>query len=213
VDEMKRWYDELKKGDHAAHIYHTEGERVKVIIDLLAWMGEAEKLVIMTNGEDGERLAPRSRILDAAMEDGHLDIIPARSSLSSSGKFRAETLMDIIYLELGKALDEGRSGLVFVWELDWLSQEPENFEAHIVQQSKLSLTALPRELTLMGQYGVANFSAQQVERLLRVNQLVLEDGQLNRNFWVVSTTSLGGPPRDLRHPSRSPAERSPAKGS
>jgi hypothetical protein len=210
---MKRWYDELRRGDHAAHIYHTEGEQVKVTIDLLAWMGEDLKLVIMSNREAGERPAPRSRILDAAMEDGQLDILPARSSLSSSGKFRAETLMDIIYLELGKALDEGRSGLVFVWDLDWLSQEPENFEAHIVQQSKLSLTALPRELTLLGQYGVANFSPQQVERVIQVNQLVLEDGQLNRNFWVVSTTSMGGPPRDNRQPPRSSVERSTAKGS
>ncbi len=210
---MKRWYDELKKGDHAAHIYHTAGEQVKVITDLLAWMGEGEKLVIMSDREDGGRPALRSRLLDAAMEDGHLDLIPARSSLVSAGKFRAEALMEAVYLELGKALDEGRSGLVFVWDLDWLSREPENFEAHIVQQSKLTLTALPRDLTLMGQYGMAAFSAQQVERVLRVNQLVLEDGRLNRNFWVVSTTGMGGPPRDVSPPNRHASERAPAKSS
>ena len=50
----------------------------------------------------------------------------------------------------------------------------------------------------MGQYGLGTFSAQQVERVIRVNPLVLEDGQLNRNFWVVSTTTMGGPPRDTR---------------
>ena len=210
---MKRWYDELKKGDHAAHIYHSPGEQVKVITDLLAWMDEDEKLLIMSDREDGERPALRSRLLDAAMEDGHLEIIPARRSLVSAGKFRAESLMDTIYLELGKALDESRSGLVVVWDLDWLSQEPEDFEAHIVQQSKLTLTALPHELTLMGQYGMATFSAQQVERVLRVNQLVLEDCQLNRTFWVVSTTSMGGPPPDVRHPARSPSERDTAKSS
>jgi hypothetical protein len=155
----------------------------------------------------------RSRLLDAAIEDGQLDIIPIRSSLSGAGKFRPEGLMDTIYLELSKALDEGRSGLVVVWDLDWLSLEPENFEAHIVQQSRLSLTTLPHELTLMGQYGMVDFSAQQVERVLRVNQLVLEDGRLNRNFWVVSTTSMGGPPRDVRKPTRSATERTPAKSS
>ena len=74
------------------------------------------------------------------MEDGHLDIVPARSALSTSGRFRAEALMDVIYLELSKAKEEGCSGLVFVWDLDWLSEEPENFEDHIVQQSNLSLS-------------------------------------------------------------------------
>lgn len=208
---MKRWYDELRKGDHAAHIYRTEGEQVRIITDLLAWMGEDEKLVVMSDRADGERPAPRSRLMDAAMEDGKLDTLSARSSLSITGKFQAEALMDITCQELGKALDEGRSGLVFVWELDWLSQEPEAFEAHIVQQSKLTLSALPNHLTLMGQYGVANFSPRQVERLLQVNPLVLESGQLNRNFWVVSTTTLGGPPRDARRPTRASTEKTPVR--
>ncbi len=210
---MKRWYDELKKGDHAAHIYRSDGEQAKIIIDLLAWMEEGEKLVIMSDHEEGARLLSRSRLLEAALEDGHLDIISARSPLSRSGRFRAEALMDIINLELSNALNQGRSGLIFVWDLKWLSQEPEDFEAHIMQQSKLALSSLPRDLTLIGQYGVTSFSAQQVERVLRVNQLVLEDGRLNRNFWVVSTTSMGGPPRDDRPPSRLPAERSKAKSS
>ena len=127
-----------------------------------------------------------------------MEVVPAKENLVTSGRFRAEALIDVINMEFSRATDEGHSGLVMSWDLDWLSQEPLDFEAHIVQQSKLMLSSLPRNLTLLGQYGLGNFSSIQVERVLQVNQLVLEDGRLTRNFWVVSTSTIGGPPRDIR---------------
>jgi len=159
-------------------------------------MAEDEKLVVMTDRWDGADRVPRSRVIDAALEDGHMDLLPGKGTLLPSGKFRAEALEDAILYELDKARGEGRSGLIFVWDLEWLSKEPKDFEAHIVHRSGMALSALPSDLTVMGQYGLAHCSAQQVERVLRVSPLVLEDGQLKRNFWVLSTTSMGRPPRD-----------------
>jgi hypothetical protein len=37
-NEMKRWYEGLRRGDHAAHIYRSEAEQVRVVTDTLSWM-------------------------------------------------------------------------------------------------------------------------------------------------------------------------------
>jgi hypothetical protein len=162
-------------------------------MDMISWMDEDERLVLLSDRWDDEAKVPRSRLIDAAIEEGHLEVLPARQALCYSGRFRADMLGDIMGIEVERALDDGRSGLVLMWDLGWLSGDPEDFEAHVVQQASMALSPRPKGLTIMGQYGSAEFTSQQVERVVRVNSLVLEDGLLTRQFWVVANSTMGRP--------------------
>lgn len=188
---MKKWYEGLSQGDHAAHLYRSPGERSRAIIDVLNWMDENARLVLISDRWEGDLNASRSRLLDAAMEDGHFVVVPARESLNAAGRFRADALKEIIHQELLKALDDGCKSLVAMWDLDWLGEDPDDFEAHIVQQSTLPISGLPSNLTLIGQYSVADLTPSQVERVMKVNQLVLEEGKLTRQFWLVANSTMG----------------------
>jgi hypothetical protein len=70
-------------------------------------------------------------------------------------------------------IDEG-SEPVLMWDLDWLAGDDAAFEAHIVQQSSMALSSSERRATLIGQYGTAFFSTEQLDRVVRVTPLVLE---------------------------------------
>ncbi|MDW5562929.1 MAG: hypothetical protein SA339_06845 [Methanomassiliicoccus sp.] len=190
---MKRWYEELRRGDHAAHIYRSDAEQVRVVTDTVSWMGEDQRLVMLSDRWDTETKASRPRVLDAAVEDGHLIVVPAKPLLCRSGQFQAGALQEYIDVELDGLT---RPELVIMWDLDWLGADPDAFEAHIVQLSSMALAPPIHGVTLIGQYGTAFYTAEQVERILRVNPLVLEGGMLARKFWVVSKSSVGKPSKD-----------------
>lgn len=195
---MKRWYEGLRRGDHAAHIYRSDAEQVRVVTDTISWMDEDQRLVLLSDRWDSEARAPRSRVLDAAVEEGHLVVTPARQTLCPSGRFRAEALDDLINIEMQNAVEDGRSQLVLMWDLDWLGSDALGFEEHIVQQSGMALSPPTHQATIIGQYGTSFYSPEQVERVLRVNPLVLEGGLLTRKFWVVAKSSVGKSSKDGR---------------
>jgi hypothetical protein len=192
----KKWFEGLKRGDQATHIYRSEAEQQKVITDLIAWMTERDKLAVMTDRWDSEQDFPPSCILEAACEEGRLEVLPGRRELATSHRHWAEALSSAIYVEHRKAREERLTGLIFVWDLDWASRKPADFDVFLEHQSKMALSALPRDLTVVSQYNLSSLSEHQVERVRRISPLVLEDGQLNRNFWVVTNTIMGGPPPD-----------------
>ena len=41
--DLRKWYEDLRVGDHAAHIYHSKAEQGRVIIDVLNWMDDEVK--------------------------------------------------------------------------------------------------------------------------------------------------------------------------
>ncbi len=182
-------------GDHAAHIYHSQADQGRVIIDVLNWMDDGSRLVLISDRWDEDPNQSRSRVLDAAMDEGRLMVVPAKQPLNASGGFRPEALKDVISIERDRAVSEGYRNLVIIWDLEWLKDEPEDFEAHIIHQSTLPLSGLPSNLTLIGQYRASDLTSQQLERVMRVNQLVLEDGKLSRQFWLVANSTMGRSPR------------------
>lgn len=191
----RKWYEDLRVGDHAAHIYHSKADQGRVIIDMLNWMDDESRLVLISDRWDEDPGQSRSRLLDAAIEEGRFIVVPARRPLYASGRFRAEALRDVINIERDRASSEGYRGLVAIWDLEWLKDEPDDFEAHIIHQSTLPLSGLPPNLTLIGQYKASDLTTQQLERVMRVNQLVLEDGKLARQFWLVANSTMGRSPR------------------
>jgi hypothetical protein len=188
---MKRWYEGLGIGDHAAHIYRSDVEQVRVVMDTISWTNEDQRVVLLSDRWDAEARAPRPRVLDAAIEDGHLLVVPARSTLCPSGRFNAKAIETLVRAEAESAADDGRSDPVIMWDLDWLAADEQAFEAHVVQQSGMSLSPSTHQVTMIGQYGTSFYSPEQQERLLRVNPLVLEGGLLTRKFWVVAKSSVG----------------------
>lgn len=195
---MKRWYEGLRKGDHAAHIYRSDAEQVRVVTETISWLSEDQRLVLLSDRWDRDARAPRSRVLDAAIDDGHLTVVPARETLCAAGDYRPEALEAIMLAEAESAIDDGASDLVLMWDLDWLGEDDMAFEAHIVQMSSISLSPSSPHVTLLGQYGIPHYSPEQVERILRVSPLVLESGLLTRKFWVVSKNSVGKASKDGR---------------
>jgi hypothetical protein len=201
---MKRWYESLSRGDHAAHIYRSDAEQVRVVTDTVSWMDEGQRLVLLSDRWDVDGKEPRSRVLDAAIDGGHLVILPARATLCPSGTFSDRALDGLIRSETDSVTDG--TDLVLMWDLDWLGGDPVAFEAHVVQQSALALSASGHQATLIGQYGAAHYSPEQIERVLRVSPMVLEGGLLTRKFWVVSKNSVGKPSKGGRSLQLSAAE-------
>ncbi|GEM_PF-1263838 len=187
---MKRWYEGLRRGDRAAHIYRSDAEQVRVVTDTLSWMDDDQRLILLSDRWEAEERTPRSRVLEAAVEDGHLAVIPARSTLCPSGHFSAKAFEELLRSETESMIDDG-SEPVLMWDLDWLGKDALAFEAHIVQQSSMALSTSAHKATMIGQYGTAFYSSEQLERVLRISPLVLESGLLTRKFWVVSKNSVG----------------------
>ena len=155
------------------------------------WMTKS-RLVLISDRWDEDSSQSSSRVLDAALEEGRFIVVPARRPLYASGRFRAEALRDVINVERERASSEGYRGLVAIWDLEWLKDEPDDFEAHIIHQSTLPLSGLPPNLTLIG--ARLDLTTQQLERVMRVNQLV-QGRKLARQFWLVANSTMGRSPQ------------------
>ncbi len=188
-ERLKRWTDELKRGDQVANLYRSEIEQAKILLDLLRWMGESDKMVFLTDSWD--RPVFRHAILDAAVEEGRLSVLPSRQVMFAAGRFDPEAFHLFILNEISRSREEGHGHTVLVWEADWAAGSDE-WEQVAEFGSRLALAPLPGHATAMAQYSTTVHSEQQADMLRRSNQLVLETGFLARNFWIVSKSSYGG---------------------
>lgn len=196
---MRRWSDELKRGDHVAHLFRSDIEQARVLLELLRWLNEDEKLVLRTDA--WERPVFRHPVLDTAVDDGRLAVLPARAAFCPTQRFIPEAALETVLMEKVQAREEGFSGVVMVWDGNWVAGAPELVDEFVAFEAQLTLTLLSSELTLICQYDTRSFTPEQVGMQRRLHPLVLEDGRLDRNFWVVSTSSLGarsGRPRAAR---------------
>jgi hypothetical protein len=185
---LKRWTDELRRGDQIANVYRSEIEQAKVLLDLLRWMGEGDKMVFLTDRWDAPMF--RHAILDAAVEEGRLSVLPSRPVMCASGRFDPEAFLAFLLDEVARSVEEGHRHLVLMWEADWAAASEEWSRQVAEFGSRLALARIPGNPTLVAQYGAAAYPDRHVAMLRRSNQLVLESGSLSRNFWVVSTSSL-----------------------
>lgn len=192
---MRKWCDDLKRGDHVVHVYKNDEEQAKSLLDLVGWLREDEKLVLLCDGPGREAedcFCLSGHVFEAAAREGRMEALPSQKRICPTGKLRPEAIQDIIMLEYGRAMDDGFRSLVLGIDYSWMADLPDDFAAHVVQQSHITLSRLPSNLTLLCQYDGRRFTADQAENVLRVHQLSLADGRLSRNFWVVATSALGG---------------------
>jgi hypothetical protein len=185
---LKRWTDELRRGDQIANVYRSEIEQAKVLLDLLRWMGEGDKMVFLTDRWDAPMF--RHAILDAAVEEGRLSVLPSRPVMCASGRFDPEAFLAFLLDEVARSVEEGHRHLVLMWEADWAAASEEWSRQVAEFGSRLALARIPGGPTIIAQYGAGYWGEEWLASLRRSNQLVLEGGALTRNFWVVSTSSL-----------------------
>lgn len=198
---MRKWCDDLRRGDQVVHIYKSDEERAKALLDLVGWMREDEKLVLLCDapgGENGEPCGPGGHVFEAAVQEGRMEVRPSFRAMCPAGKFHAGSIQDLVMLEYGQAMDGGFGCLTLCIDLSWVAERPDDFSAHVVQLSHITLSNLPSNLTLLCQYDGRRMSAELSEKALRVHQLSLADGRLVRNYWVVATSALGRRERSIR---------------
>lgn len=186
---LRRWTDELKRGDQVANLYRSDIEQAKVLLDLLRWMGERDKMVLLT--DHWERPVFRHAILDAALEEGRLITLPSRQAMFAMGRFDPEAFLALLLNEISRSREEGHRYTVLVWDAEWAAGT-DAWDQVAEFGARLALASLPGRTTVVAQYGIAARSERQADRLRRSNQLVLEGGSLARNFWVVSSSSYEG---------------------
>lgn len=185
---MKRWTDELRKGDQVTSLYHSDIEQARVLLDLLRWMGESDEMVFLT--DSWEDPVFRQPIFDAAADEGRLTTLSARPVMFQ-GRFDPGSFLALIHSEIARSREEGHRHTVLVWEADWAACSDAWVQVAELG-SRLALSPLPGRPTMVAQYGAAAHSERQMDMLRRSNQLVLESGSLTRNFWVVSHSSYDG---------------------
>lgn len=185
---LKRWTDELKRGDQIANLYRSEVEQAKVVLDLLRWMGEGDKLVLLTDHWD--KPVFRHAILEAAMEEDRLRTLPSCSIMCASGRFDPDAFFLYLAQEAALVREAGYRHAVLMWEADWAARSEEEARSVVEFGARLALAPLPGEPTVVAQYCTGAFSPQQAQMQRRSNQLVLEASSLERKFWVVSTSSF-----------------------
>lgn len=196
---MRKWCDDLTRGDHVVHIYRSDDEQAKGLLDLVGWMREEEKLALLCDGgEAGDPCSLGGHVFEAAVQEGRLEVLPSYRKMCPAGRFHAEAVANLIMTEYGRALDDGFGSLVLCIDLSWMAGTPEDFTAHVVQLSQITMSKLPSNLTLLCQYDRRRLTPEQAEGVQRVHQLSLVDGELVRNFWVVATSALGGMARSIR---------------
>ncbi len=188
---IRRWYDDLRTGDHVVHVYGDDADELKVVLDLIHWMGDNDKFVYLSDrwNEDGSMAGSSSihPLIDAALKEGRFEVLNARSYLYGAGKIRSNAITDLLVDERTKALNCGFEALLIGWDGTWAFDIAEDLEQFLLYEALLSSMRLPTDLTIFCQYDGRRMSSELSAKVSSMHQLVLSDGRLVRNYWVIST--------------------------
>lgn len=193
-EHISKWYDDLRMGDHAAHIYQSDAEEIKVVLDLIKWLGPNDKFVYLSDkwglDDSSSRSVHMHPVLVAAAKEGRFEVLSARSALYSMGKLRPNAITDLMAHEQAKALQEGYNALLMGWDGTWACSIEDGLEPFLLCETHLNMSRFPKNLTAFCQYDGRKMVPEQSAKVSSMHQLVLKEGKLNRNYWVIST---GGP--------------------
>lgn len=170
-------------------MFRSDLEQARVILDVLRWLGEGEKMVLLCDGWD--RPVFRHPVMEAAIEEGRLKVLPSQGTLCPAGRLEPDEVVEMVLGEFEQALEEGFEAMAMVWDCSWVAKDAALAQQFMVLESQLALASLSLDITLLCSYDTRSFNTSETDMLRRIHQLVLEDGKLSRNFWVVSTNALG----------------------
>ncbi len=186
---IKKWCDELDRGDFAAHFYANRLEQIKVALDLLKWMKDDAKFVYFIDkwpieipGHPGKGT---NAVLEAAIQGGYLEIVEG-VALENKKAFIRSSLISSIGRTIEQAINEGFKDILIVSENSWLHSQEADFNRHLLESLQLTLMKLPSNVTVMDQYDRGLFERDQIEKIESIHQISLSNGILHRKYWVVS---------------------------
>jgi len=204
---MNNWTDGFRRGDHAIHVYQTDSERDKAVLDLIAWRRNDDKLVYLSDkwshGLKADVGFPTISHLKSDIEDGRVELRPSYPSYCPGGRFRGSGMYRLLEKTYNDVIDQGYNGLVAVGDLSWLGAHRSILSSFMRYEQGIDFARLPRNLTILCQYDKRLFTSDQIGLAERVHQLRLSAGRLDWNHWFIlrRTAEADCSPESLKRPS------------
>jgi len=204
---MNKWTDDYRRGDHVIQVYQTDAEREKVLLELVEWSRDDEKVICFT-----DKLSPRSddghgnpltTKFNSEIENGRLEVKPSFSSYCPGGKFRGPEMFELWEKIHADAMEQGYKGLIGVGDVSWLKTHKSVFHPFMRYEQGIDFARLPKNVTILCQYDQRLFTSEELDRAMGVHQLRLSGGRLERNYWFIMrrTTEQGYSLESLKKPS------------
>lgn len=204
---MDKWIDDYRKGDHAIHVYSSDYDFKKVIVDIANWADRDEK-VIWLNDKLSSKKASDSRMLAdsrfiADLRTGRVEIRPSYASYCPGGEFLRSKMFEFWGNAYKDALKEGYKSLVVIGDVSWLGNHGPIFESFMRYEQAIDFARIPGNITILCQYDERLFTEGQLKAAESVHQLHLKDGRLERSYWFVlrHTSETGTPSESAKGPS------------
>ncbi|MCQ5375115.1 MAG: MEDS domain-containing protein [Methanomassiliicoccales archaeon] len=186
---MQKWTSRFHQGDHIIHIYRDDRELLRSLFDMIAMMGDDEKIVYLSDKDiekhvsyaDGEI----GRVIKSALKNGKLSVMPSYETYCPTGEFLMESILKLLR-ELANKIDkEGCEGAIIAGDISWLPHYPSLFQPFLHYERAIDLCGVPKNIRIMCQYDSRLFNSQQLESAMNVHQLVLRGQTLERRNWIV----------------------------
>lgn len=199
-----RCFLQFRPGDHVMQIYHNDRERLAPLLRQLESVGEGESILYLTDRPSsltGEAVTDAEREgVYAALDSGVLRVLPSWSSYCPGGRFDPYSMMGRWSEVIENLADDERRPSMIMGEGEWLASSPADFPRFMEYESLLNLAESMKGVAVVCQYSGKLFREDQLGRARSVHCLVLEQGRLERNFWVLSRFQASGGPRALESP-------------
>ncbi|NYT12630.1 MAG: hypothetical protein GKC03_08825 [Methanomassiliicoccales archaeon] len=184
------WTEAYRRGDHAIQVYSCDKERLRTVCDILEWIDRDEILIYIVDdlGLDFLNHGDSSivRRIKEGIAQGRLRLMSATPFYLENGAFNLEVRIAEWKNILNEIQDEGYKGLVVVGDLSWSANNPGLFSEVLRYEAALSIAGLPKGFTAVCQYDSRLFSQKEIDYIESVHELQLKEGNLQRNFWLVS---------------------------
>ena len=120
-------------------------------------------------------------------DEERVDVFPSMSIFCPNGTLKMDAVVERILKEKENARIDGFSNLVVVINVSWCKNSLDLFHSLMVQGSRLDVLPVLSGITIVQQYEGSLLTSEQIEEQKRSHQLVLENGALVRNYWVISS--------------------------
>jgi hypothetical protein len=184
------WTEGYRRGDHVIQVYSSERERLRTVCEILNWIDEDDLFIYIVDdlGLDslGQLDGSMVKRIKKGIAQGRLRLMESTSFYLENGAFNLKSRMTAWATIINEIRDEGFKSLVVVGDLSWSANNPGLFSELLQYEATLSITGLPQGFTAVCQYDSRLFSQKEIDYIESVHELQLKDGNLQRNFWLVS---------------------------
>ena len=184
------WTEAYRRGDHAIQVYSSDIERLRSVYDILDWIDDDELLIYLVDDAGLDSLSNgESHMIGRIREgivQGRLRLMRATQFYLKGDAFCSESAITGWVKLLKEIQDEGYKTLVVVGDVSWSVNHSGLFSEVLKYEATLTMGGLPIGFTALCQYDSRLFSQTEIDYIESVHELQLKDGNLKRNFWLVS---------------------------